>query len=452
MTTRTLPHLLCLLTALAAAGCGSDDDQPRATPTATASATALPSPSATLAPAATATAVPSATATLAPTAPATAADTATATATATVPTPTATSVPLTSAQVLAPGPYGVGVTTITFVDASRPTMPNKDYPGAPNRTLATEIWYPAAAVDPAPAGGQRDAALLADGAPYPLVVYSHGFIDRRTSGGFLARHLASHGYVVLAIDYPLSNGNAPGGPTVNDVANQPGDISYVLDQVLADDPGNRFAGAIDAGRIGLTGLSLGGLTSTLTAFHANLRDMRVRAVAPIAGLACNFNDVFYGDLDIPLLTVHGDIDAILPFAANARTQFDNANSPRYLVTVVGASHTAFSELGALINVNNQDDVGCVALGSALPDPGDTTLLDALGGAPLGVVENDCPLPCQDPTPRPTALRGARQLDLTVLAVYPFLEAYLRDNAAMRLYLETTLAAENGEIVLESELP
>ncbi|MGH7789613.1 MAG: alpha/beta hydrolase family protein, partial [Candidatus Binatia bacterium] len=339
-----------------------------------------------------------------------------------------------------------------FVDASRPTMPNKEYPGAATRTLTTEIWYPAAAVDPPPAIGQRDAALLTDGAPYPLVVYSHGFIDRRTSGGFLARHLASHGYVVVSIDYPLSNGAAPGGPTIDDVPSQPGDISYVLDQVLADDPGNRFAGAIDADRIGLTGLSLGGLTSTLAGFHATLRDARVRAVAPIAGLACNFNEVFYGDLDIPLLTVHGDIDAILPFAANARTQFDNANSPRYLVTVVGASHTAFSDLGALININNPDDVGCVALGSALPAPGDTTLFDALGGPALGIVDNNCPLPCQDPTPRPTALRGARQLDLTVLAVYPFLEAYLRDDAAMRHYLETTLAAENSEIIVESSLP
>lgn len=167
---------------------------------------------------------------------------------------------------------------------------------------------------------------------------------------------------------------------------------------------------------------------------------------------CNFNDVFYGDLDIPLLTVHGDIDAILPFAANARTQFDNANSPRYLATVIGASHTAFSELGALINVNNQDDVGCTALGSALPEPGDTTLLDALGGAALGAVDNDCPLPCRDPTPRPTALRGARQLDLTVLAVDPFFQAYLRDDAAMRHYLETTLAAKNSEILVEATLP
>src|SRR5438105_1309117 len=51
-----------------------------------------------------------------------------------------------------PGPYGVGETSVTLVDPSRPTMPNGRFPGAPDRTLPTAIWYPTAA----DAGG-RDA-------------------------------------------------------------------------------------------------------------------------------------------------------------------------------------------------------------------------------------------------------------------------------------------------------
>ena len=34
-------------------------------------------------------------------------------------------------------------TTCQYVDATRPTPPNGSFPGAPSRTLPTEIWYPA---------------------------------------------------------------------------------------------------------------------------------------------------------------------------------------------------------------------------------------------------------------------------------------------------------------------
>src|SRR5262249_45836361 len=92
--------------------------------------------------------------------------------------------PLTSADVLKAGPYAVGVTTMTFVDTSRPTMANGSFPGAPSRTLVTEIWYPAAAVSDPSSPQQRDAALAQTGRPYPLVVYSHGFLSDRSGGTY----------------------------------------------------------------------------------------------------------------------------------------------------------------------------------------------------------------------------------------------------------------------------
>ena len=369
------------------------------------------------------------------------------------PVPTATPVPLTSAEVLAPGPYGVGVTTLALEDTSRPTMPNRTFPGAPTRMLPTEVWYPAAPVSNPPADGQRDVALLATGAPYPLVVHSHGVMDRRIAIGFLARHLASHGYIVASPDFPLSNFSAPGSPTTADVPNQPGDVSFVIDTLLAlnDDPQSGFAGAIDAERIGLSGLSLGGLTTSLTTFHVTLRDPRVRAAVSIAGPACFFGPRFYENARVPLLTLHGDIDAIVPYVENGRFQFATARPPKYLVTLKNASHTAFDEIGARLLVNNQDDIGCTAIGGLQPD-GDTDpgVIEALGGAEAGIIDGDCPGVCSDPTPRPTSLRGPRQLDLTTLTIFPFFEAELRGDAAARQYLETGLAAENPEATVEFE--
>jgi hypothetical protein len=57
------------------------------------------------------------------------------------------------------GPYRVGMRTATFVDDTRPTPAFGGSPPAPNRTVLTDIWYPAA--------GNPDG-------PFPLVVYNHG--------------------------------------------------------------------------------------------------------------------------------------------------------------------------------------------------------------------------------------------------------------------------------------
>jgi predicted dienelactone hydrolase len=87
--------------------------------------------------------------------------------------------------------------------------------------LVTEVWYP----------GSATGALLEDG-PLPLVVWSHGYASSRTAQAALGEHLASHGYVVAAPDFPLSTFTAPGGPTVADVASQPGDVRAVIDHLL----------------------------------------------------------------------------------------------------------------------------------------------------------------------------------------------------------------------------
>src|SRR6266852_5656967 len=125
---------------------------------------------------------------------------------------TPTALPLTSAQVLQPGPAAVGVTTVTFEDTSRPTMANGSFPGSPSRILVTEIWYPAEPGASPPATENRDAPLAQNGRPYPLVIYSHGFFSNRIAGAYLAHQLASHGYVVAAPDFPLTFDSAPGGP------------------------------------------------------------------------------------------------------------------------------------------------------------------------------------------------------------------------------------------------
>ena len=140
---------------------------------------------------------------------------------------------------LQPGPYSVERIDAVFVDESRPTAANGDYTGDSARTLAGSVWHPA----------ERDNA------PFPLIVYSHGFSSTHEGGAYLAQHLASRGYVVVSVDFPLTNMKAPGGPEVKDVVNQPADVSFLIDSLLAqsDSSGHPLAGMIDRDRIGVTG-------------------------------------------------------------------------------------------------------------------------------------------------------------------------------------------------------
>ena len=356
----------------------------------------------------------------------------------------------TSADVLAPGPLGVGVATLFLVDATRPTMPSGPSPGLPRRSLVTEIWYPAAPSAGAPALGQRNAALDTSGGKYPLVVYSHGFSDQRTGGGYLGRHLASHGYIVAAPDFPLTHLGVAGGPNGADLVNQPGDVSFIIDTLLADKPDNRFAGAVDAQRIGLAGLSLGGLTTSLATFHPALHDRRVRAAVTVAGPACRFSEKFYDNADVPLLLLHGDIDAIVAYEENSVYGYGKANAPKYLMTIVGGSHTAFTELASAIidQLENPDELGCQTLGGGPPrdDPPEESPATDLGGEENGIIDGVCPDSCRGFYP--PAVRGPRQRQLTILGAYPFFEAYLRGRSEMQAFLEQHLVPENAEVELE----
>src|SRR5438270_5192786 len=104
------------------------------------------------------------------------------------------------------GAFPVGVRTVHADDKAR------------NREFPCEFWYPAAEQyvgDDFAAATQdrftvrnaqrrqsavRDAAAQTPGR-YPLVLYSHAAGQHRRAATFLCTHLASHGYVVAALDH-----------------------------------------------------------------------------------------------------------------------------------------------------------------------------------------------------------------------------------------------------------
>lgn len=312
-----------------------------------------------------------------------------------------------------PGPLAVGVTTFDLVDTTRPTSPNGDFSGSDERRLTVEAWYPAV-----PNGDDdgRDAALDDEYAPYPLIVFAHGLSSIRTQSTSYARHLASHGYIVVSPDFPLTRTGSPGGVRFTDVVNQPGDVSFVIDSMIefARDPGHLFENAIDEDTIGMTGHSLGGYTTLLAVYGSN-RDERIDAALPLSASGCFLTEEMVGEINVPIMLMTGSEDLIVAPAGN-RIAYDLANAPRYWVELIGANHVRFADF-------DLDDERVIAG------------VERIVGERSGEVSGACERP--EPSGAET-ITLERQQELLRMFATPFFDAFLRDSDEARRFLEDEL--------------
>ena len=150
------------------------------------------------------------------------------------------------------GPFAVGVRTETFTDTSRKTPANGSVPEKPGRTLETIIEYPAQGTpDP---NVEKSRAAAASG-KFPVTLFVHGF-SAHASNPYL-HPWAAAGFIAVAITFPLTNADTPGGATRSDTVNEPADVRFVLSQLAhlpAEDAD--LQPIIDASRVGLMGQSL----------------------------------------------------------------------------------------------------------------------------------------------------------------------------------------------------
>jgi len=213
-----------------------------------------------------------------------------------------------------PPPAQVEHRTLVLTDATRPTEAGAGLPGAADRRLVTQLWVPAG-----------------DG-PFPLVAFSHGLAGHPRKFTHLFRAWAEAGYLVAAPAFPLSNDEVPGESTFTDLPNQPGDVSFVISEVL-DQEGD----LVDPDRIGVAGLSLGGATTYGLAFNDCCRDDRVTAVMVLDGARLALPGEFHLDSGLPLLIMHADEDYSLPYRDSAEA-YALARPPKWFVTLHEAAH------------------------------------------------------------------------------------------------------------------
>ena len=311
-------------------------------------------------------------------------------------------------------PTPVGTILVRSVSADRIEVygPN---PGGP-RQIALQVWYPAVDDDgpsapfvdafdrfgPAAAGylgfpsftlnhlksatmgsalGVRPASATA---PWPVVVYSHGWTGFRTVAFNEAEILAANGYVVVAIDHTygalgttIDDGETfaavdpaalPDLETVGDVAYAAAsealvdtfrlDIAQAMDVIEALDAGSAgdglLEGRLEVGHVGLFGHSTGG--GAAIEFCAT--DDRCAAVYGLDPWVEPVDElVIETGLDVPMAALRSEAWLSEPNEVPLATLFDVSGGATPLRCISGTAHRDFTLLPRLSPLSRYLGIG-----------------------------------------------------------------------------------------------
>ncbi|WP_392533276.1 alpha/beta hydrolase [Nostoc sp. C117] len=230
----------------------------------------------------------------------------------------------------------------------------------------------------------------------PIIVISHGLGLDSSNFQYLATHLASHGFAVVVPNHPgsdtkkwrsLLNEHANELAQPSEFQDRPLDITYILNQLAkANQSDSRFKHRLNVQNVGVFGQSLGGYTALalagakinfqqlkqdcqlaalektwnmslllqcraleLTVNNSskdyNLRDRRVKAAIAVNPITSSiFGKAGLSQIKTPVMIVSSSDDTVAPALSEQILPFSwLANSDKYLVMLVGATH--FSTIG-----------------------------------------------------------------------------------------------------------
>ena len=170
----------------------------------------------------------------------------------------------------------------------------------------------------------------ATGPAAPLIVFGHGLWGHPRLFTRLFGRWAAAGFVVAAPTFPHTNGDKSPPYLVEDVVNQPADVSFVIDELLGRELG-------DPDRIGVGGHSLGAETALAAGLVPGHADPRIRAVVAVAGALAHPSFMTRPLRALPLLLVQGGEDKDYR-RREMQAVFEAAQEPKVLATIAGAGH------------------------------------------------------------------------------------------------------------------
>ena len=321
------------------------------------------------------------------------------------------------------GPHPVGSRFLFLEDPSRLDT----YSDEPNdhRWISTKVWYPAEPLPEAnaapfgddeftrsmvtaglfdprfldvvalqPSASFHDAPIAAEGAPWPVLIYSASGVI--TANVFLYEELASHGYVVLAVGHPYwcefyfdgrgemfhfdknnryytemwveetsrevietkelitrstdaekklvlyKRLNKLMPTEVSDLVLWQGDIEFLIAELGALNAANGpYRGRLDTKRIGILGYSKGGALASQVCATSD----RIKAGVNLGGFA--FGGQVENDLKSPFMT----LEHVEPLCSEcppiSLPFFERSMYDAYIIQIDGANHATFTDLPML---------------------------------------------------------------------------------------------------------
>lgn len=304
------------------------------------------------------------------------------------------------------GPYAIGTQTFHLVDDKREEIYTAD--PADKREFMMQVWYPAEAEEQGETAvfledletmvpvladrlglppfllnhinlvamdTKKDVPVLAEDAPYPVLVFSHGLRGIRAQNTSMVRELVSRGFVVATIDHTYGNAVTvfPDArvtlydPDVLSGEGEPAHTSNLLINVWADDigtvldqmaiwnetDGNAFTSSLDLEKIGVFGHSTGG--GTAVEFCG--RDERCKAGVTLdAWVEPVSEEIVTQGLAKPFFFLRADRWDF----ADSGDNFDTADAlysglkdTGYMATIAGAAHFDFTDVPLLTPLTAQ---------------------------------------------------------------------------------------------------
>ena len=226
----------------------------------------------------------------------------------------------------------------------------------------------------------------------PLVVFSHGLGSVNYDLRYLAQHLASHGYVVAALEHPGSNEThikegiwqwlTDDVPIIKpeEFLERPRDVSFVLDKLATLNQSDEFLqGKLATDNVLIVGYSLGGSTALTVAGGElqidylrercpkltlvfslgenaqcfakdlpedsyQLRDERIKAaiaLSPTTSLL--FGDTGLEKIAVPTLIAASSADKTTPALTEQVVAFERILQPKWLAAFVSGTHLSVKD-------------------------------------------------------------------------------------------------------------
>ncbi len=315
------------------------------------------------------------------------------------------------------GQHTVGVKTLTITNPEHIKMGTGE---KSERSLVLEMWYPST-VDVTTASplaeynnvtrlgtpfsvqgtAYRDSPIIEGKQSLPLIVLSHGYTGYRTLMFYLGEHLASHGYIVAAIDHTDSTNadvdmlKSPGAGFPSTLYNRARDQQLTLDYLTKE---NTFISShIDPHKAGLVGYSMGGYGAlntlgacyrftedTIAAFtgvsdtkqsaalakllnscaggqhqgtSADPRWQAALAIAPWGNQHKVFDEGSIANIKTPLLYIAGEHDDISDYSSIQDLFEKTGGKDTYLLTYFNARHNIAAHPAPKAALNTELEIG-----------------------------------------------------------------------------------------------